>query len=179
MISVLNPYVLGGAVLALGITLAGGYIKGRSDGWRLSEAGHAVAALKQAEDARRIEAEADRLIRAAEARAAAAMGQVRIETRTIIQKVPVYVTPEIDRRYPLPCGFVRVHNAAAERKPVSEVTVPGCKSDGAPAPLAVSDAARVIADNYGAYHEQSEQLKGLQESWRQAMIIFHPPTEQP
>jgi hypothetical protein len=70
-----------------------------------------------------------------------------------------------------------VHNAAAERRPVSDVAVAGCRADADPAPIAASDAARVIAGNYGAYHEAVAQLKGWQDYYRQALIVLHPPTE--
>jgi hypothetical protein len=37
----------------------------------------------------------------------------QIKTIPITQQVPVYVTRETDDRFPLPCGFVRLHNAYA------------------------------------------------------------------
>ena len=36
----------------------------------------------------------------------AGQDRIRTLTRTLIEKVPVYVPPDVDRRYPLPVGFV-------------------------------------------------------------------------
>lgn len=174
MISILNPYVIGGALLTVLLIGGGGYIKGRIDSTEICEGRHAAAALVQAAEAQRREQEAQRRVADAEARAAAATAQVRIETRTIIQKVPVHVTPEIDRRYPLPYGFVRVLDAAASRSPVSEIPLPAGKSDGDPAPVTASAAATVIAGNYGEYHACVEQVKGWRSAWEGVVITSGP-----
>lgn len=173
MISLLNPYVIGGALIALGLTFAGGYIKGRYDGWELSEAGHAVAALKQAAEARRTEAKAQAAIADAERRVIEAQNTIRVETRTIVERVRVHVTPETDRRYPLPCGLIRVHDAAATGTPVSETAIPGCQSDTAPAPIAASDFGTVIAQNYGQYRELAEQMRGVLAAWAETERILN------
>lgn len=38
--------------------------------------------------------------------------------KTIIQRVPVYVTPDDDSRCAVPAGFVRLHNAAARSEDI-------------------------------------------------------------
>lgn len=43
----------------------------------------------------------------------AAQDQIRTITQTLIEKVPVYVTPAADARCIVPLGFVREHDAAA------------------------------------------------------------------
>lgn len=81
-------------------------------------------------------------------------------TATIQQDIPRYVTPEADRLFPLSVGFVRVHDAAAAGVPL----VPSARdTDATRAGVASSDAAGVIAGNYGACHETAAQLTALQD----------------
>jgi hypothetical protein len=52
--------------------------------------------------------------------------RVRTVYRTIERKVPTHVTAEIDARFPVPVGFVRVHDAAALGLPsLMSMTPPG------------------------------------------------------
>lgn len=81
-------------------------------------------------------------------------------THAIQQEIPRYVTPDADRRYPLPVGFVWVHDAAAAGVPL------GDRPEGADAPSAdvtASAASAVIVGNYGICHETAEQLTALQD----------------
>lgn len=57
---------------------------------------------------------------------------------TIIKGVHVHVTAEIDRRYPVPCGAVRVWDAGYYRVDPSTLASSKCPSDGAPAPITAS-----------------------------------------
>lgn len=95
----------------------------------------------------------------AEAKAQAA---IRTLTRTHIKEVPVYVTAETDRRFPLPVGFVRLHDAAALGVDVSAVPDPAGRADGAASTVAPSDAAQTIAGNYGECRAVEERLAQLQ-----------------
>lgn len=85
---------------------------------------------------------------------------VRERGQTIVQEVPVHVTAEADARCPVPRGFVRVHDAAAQGLPLA-----GSAGDpDAPAPgLALSGVATTVAGNYTTCHEIREQLNALQE----------------
>jgi hypothetical protein len=81
-------------------------------------------------------------------------------TMTLQQEIPRYVTPDTDRAYPLPVGFVRVHDAAAAGVPL----LPSAgDSDAAASGVAASTALGVIAGNYGACHEAAAQLTALQD----------------
>lgn len=175
-LSIFNPWVIGGAALALMLVAGGAYFYGRGDGRDLCQAEHSLAALKQAEEARRIENDAAKRVRDAEAKAAKATAQIRIVTQTIIRKVPIHVTPEIDRRYPWPIGAQRVHDAAALGIAVSAVPLPAGKSDADPSDIKPSEALGVIASNYGSCRETREQLIGLQDAYTQALIILREPT---
>jgi hypothetical protein len=83
---------------------------------------------------------------------------VRYVTRTLIEKVPVYVSPEVDRRYPLPVGLVRLHDSAAR----GEAEVPGSagEPDDAPSDVAASTLAQTLIGNYGDYYACREQVRG-------------------
>lgn len=94
-------------------------------------------------------------------RAAVRQAEIRYVTRTIVEKVPEYVTAEADRTCVLPVGFVRVHDAAAtgEGDALSE---PAGQPNGAPSGVACSAAAATIAGNYGDYTAVAAQLTDLQ-----------------
>ena len=81
-------------------------------------------------------------------------------TMTLQQEIPRYVTPDTDRAFPLPVGFVRVHDAAAAGVPLLPAAG---DSDAAPSGVAASAALGVIAGNYGVCHEATEQLNALQD----------------
>lgn len=82
-------------------------------------------------------------------------------------EVPRYVTPSTDRAYPLPVGFVRVHDAAA----TGALPGPAGPADADASPVAASTAATVIAGNYGTCHEIREQLTSLQEWVREQQAL--------
>lgn len=83
-------------------------------------------------------------------------------TNTIVKKVPVYVTQKTDAAFPLPCGFVRLHDAAATGVDPDQIALPTGKSDGDACPVAASVAARIIAENYGQALKWRTQLIGWQ-----------------
>lgn len=83
-------------------------------------------------------------------------------THTIQLKVPDYVPPSVDRDFPLPLGFVRLHDAAVD---LSELPSPGA-ADAQASTVTASAAAGVIVGNYGTCHEIAEQLTSLQD-WEQ------------
>jgi hypothetical protein len=94
------------------------------------------------------------------------------DTTTQLQRdTPTYVTPSMDHDYPLPVGFIRVHDAAAAG------TLPGPAGaiDATRAPVAASTAAAVIAGNYGTCHETAEQLTALQDWWRAQQALRDAP----
>lgn len=66
-----------------------------------------------------------------------------------LRKVPQYVTPETDKRFPLPCGFVRLHDAGANGIEAAAVSLPAGKTDGDECPVTPSAAASIIQSNYG------------------------------
>ena len=97
----------------------------------------------------------------------AAQAAIVVRYRTIIQKVPTYVTPQDDLRYPLSVGFVRLHDAAALGVDPGSVSIGAGQSDDARSPVESSALATVIAGNYEACHANAQQLTDLQDWVRQ------------
>jgi len=74
---------------------------------------------------------------------------------TIIQKI----TTKDDIMCTVPESFVWLHDAAAQ----NTVPDPATRVDGTASGINLSEAEKVIVDNYEKYHLVSEQLKALQE----------------
>lgn len=97
-----------------------------------------------------------------------AQDRVRTVTRRLIEKVPVHVTPQIDRAFPLPWGFVRVHDAAVRGDDLSAAPESAAEPDDAASDVAPSRAVTVIAGNYGACRADRQRLTDLQ-AWVKSM----------
>src|ERR1700761_2277052 len=82
-------------------------------------------------------------------------------TKTIIQKVPVYVTAKADAACPIPNGFVRLHDAAAEDS--MQLPANASTTDAARSEVTLSDVEETVAGNYGICHANAEQLTALQD----------------
>ena len=80
-------------------------------------------------------------------------------TRKRQEEIPQHVTPEMDHDYPVPCGFVRVFNAAT-RGPIPDAA--GCPDD-APSDVALSAVGQVETRNDGQYDQVADQLRALQD----------------
>lgn len=93
---------------------------------------------------------------------------IRTVTRTITTEIPAHVTLATDARYPLPVGFVRLHDAGALGLDVSAVPDPAGRPDDAASPIAASVAVGVIVGNYGLCRETAGRLTDLQ-AWVTAM----------
>lgn len=102
--------------------------------------------------------------------------QARIQTitRTLIQKVPVYV----DRQDVADCrvnvGFVRLFNAAATG--VDPGSVPGAasQSNDAASGVGLDTVASVTISDFGAANANAQQLADLQ-AWVRAQEAANPP----
>lgn len=82
---------------------------------------------------------------------------IREVIHDIQREAPRYVTPSIDAAYPLPVGFVRLHDAAA----AADLPDPPGPADAQASAVTASNAAAVIAGNYGTCHAIREQLNAL------------------
>lgn len=110
------------------------------------------------------QAAADKITHDRDVANAAAHQKIVTVTQRIIQKVPQYVTPETDAHFPLPCGFIRLHDAAAQGVEAVAVPFPAALADGQQCPVTASYAASVIAGNYGLALGWRADLKTW-ESW--------------
>ncbi len=99
----------------------------------------------------------------AQARAVAVETQIRWRTRTIIQEAPLVLTPDTDRRYPLPVGFVRLYDASLLGRDLSAIPDPAGRPDDAPSGIAPSAAGAVVAGNNGECLADRARLIGLQQ----------------
>lgn len=139
--------------LALPLT---GLVMGFAGGWKVHDWKDAEGALKVVGVVQR----------QGEVSVAAGIGEeraqerVRVVTRTLHEKVPVYVTPEADRRCSVPVGFVRLHDAAVAGVPGP--AEPAGEPDDAPAGVALSRVGDTIVDNYGVARACQAELSGLQ-----------------
>lgn len=97
----------------------------------------------------------------------------RIETvtRTIVQKVPVYVPKEVDR--PVNLGFVRLFNASAGGYALPD-TAPG--DNATASSVALSAVAGTAAEDLGLCHANAAQLVAAQD-WIRAQIALNPKTK--
>ena len=105
------------------------------------------------------QAEAAKITEGVGRRVAERETEVRTVTRTIIEKVPVYVTAEADL-LPVPLGFVRLHDAAALGTPA--VPFGARESADSPSGVALSTVAGTVAYNYGECLGWREQVIGWQ-----------------
>lgn len=107
------------------------------------------AIVKASNDASAAQASADKITHDRDVANAAAQQKIRTVTNTITREVPVYVTAKTDAAFPLPCGFIRLHDAAAAGVEPAAISIPAGKSDGDGCDVAASAAATIIAQNYG------------------------------
>lgn len=82
-----------------------------------------------------------------------------VRTRTLIQKVKVYVPAKDDAACVVPDGYVRLHDAAALGQP----EVPAASSGSEQAPrVALSDSLSTVIGNYG----QALTWRAEAQAWR-------------
>jgi hypothetical protein len=110
--------------------------------------------------------------------AATRQAEIRYVTRTLVEKVPVYVTAEADRTCVLPVGFVRLHDEAAATPGEGDaIPEPAGGAYDQPAGVACSAAAETIVANYGDYHAVAAQLTALQTWIREQQTLSTEPVE--
>lgn len=88
---------------------------------------------------------------------------VREKGDTLIQEVPIYVPVQADAACTVHRGFVSLHDAAA----AGELPEPTRDADAPAEGLALSAVAATVVSNYQTCHENTEQLKALQDWIRQ------------
>lgn len=150
--------LLGVAVLAV---LGGLYGLGEHKGASKVKAADAKAQLAAKADVATHEATAAAI--SSKARADLSDQRVKIETRTrtLIQKVPVYVDAKSDAACTVGNGFVSVFNAAASGQ--ADLPRPAGGSGGSPSGVPLSAVLSATVEDFGiAYDWKAEALK-----WRE------------
>ena len=168
------------AAVCLALGFAGGWTV---RDWKASaeRAAAAISTAKAREAAVRdaLERERDQVAvsHAAEVAAISAQVEIRTVTKTLIERIPVYVPAEADVRFALPVGLVRLHDAAAGGVSLSD---PAADPDGAAGFLEPSDTApsrlgAVIVENYGVCHADAARFAALQRWIRDQAAVMNRP----
>lgn len=139
------------AILALLVGLALGY-----GAWAKHQQslGYARAVAEYAKQAKAVDDKREAVAAPIVAKQEAAQVQIRTVTKTLIEKVPIYVKAD---DCAMPAGFRVLHDAAA----VGKIPDPARIADAAAVPA--QEVAGTLTENYGLYFETSERLRGLQE----------------
>ncbi|MEJ0065031.1 MAG: hypothetical protein WDM85_06005 [Caulobacteraceae bacterium] len=151
------------SLFAAAATAIGGFAAGwKVHDWRAgaAEVRIAQAAMKTVQR----QAAASQVIAVADQRT---QDRVRTVTRTLIEKVPTYVSATTDARYPVPWGFVRLHDAAAVGDDLSAAAPSPRRPDDGASDVTTSEAAGVIVANYGSCRADQARLAELQAWTRQ------------
>jgi hypothetical protein len=152
------------SLFAAAATAIGGF----AAGWKVHDWRDGAAQVRAAQAAVKTvqrQAAASQAIAVADQRT---QDRVRTVTRTLIEKVPVYVTATTDARFPVPWGFVRLHDAAAVGDDLSAAAASPGRPDDAASNVAASEAAGVIVANYGSCRADQARLAELQ-AWTRQM----------
>jgi hypothetical protein len=151
-----RPLLAGVALIAV---VAAIYARGSRDGVSAEHGREAKLQAAAEADIHRREADAGRIAEAAHAQVAAERTAVEVRTRTLIQRIPVHVTPDDDRRCSVNAGFVRVHDAAAGGSAAGEVPGSAGGPDAAASGVPLSSVLGTVVANYGvAYDWRAEAL---------------------
>lgn len=156
----LRPYA-GWIAVGLLLSHGGTYVVGRWHGGDAEKRAEAKRLEKAVRKVAKREVKAAAITDKAAEKLQLERGRIEYRTKTIIEKVPVYVTPAADAACAVPVGFVRLHDAAASGGEAALPVAPGGSID-APSGVALSAVAETVGLNYGAaYQWRAEAL-----TWR-------------
>ena len=157
------------------VAMAGGAYKlGSDSGWARRDAVALSADLAREKGAHLADLRATEASQKLGGEHQPAAERIRTIYRTIQRELPTHVPAETDARFPVPVGFVRVHDAAVLGLPVADVHDPAGRPDDAASELAASQAARVVAGNYEACADNAERLSAWQAWWRGQLAAAAP-----
>ena len=156
-----HPAILPGLLIAAMLAGAAGGWTVRDRDYQAHLKADAQAAAMAQQQARTVEGKNEDTAREIGVEVEKTKVEIRTVTRTIIERVPEYVTLEADAKCVVPVGAVVLLNAAASGNPPPAGT-PGEPID-APSGVDLSEVVRVTTENYGTYHEVVAQLIGWQE----------------
>jgi hypothetical protein len=156
-------------VFAIGALAASAYGVGR-----LQEARRGADAMvdyvgKQATQTVRIAKAQDQVVTKVEIQYRDRIQIIYKEGKQIEERIPELVTPDVDRRLPLPAGFVRILDAAWTDQPVGSAT----DSDGEPAAVPPSVVAANEADNATSCRAWRAQALGWREFYAGQQVAIN------
>lgn len=152
-----------GHYLGLGLALLAAvgaiYVSGVNHQRQADKAREAAQLVEAQKRVAKVEAASAQASASLRAQLEDSQGRIQTRTRTLIQKVPLYVTAKDDADCRVPDGVVQLHDAAALGLP----DVAGSAGQHEQAPrVALSDLTRTVVANYGiAYDWRAEAL-----TWR-------------
>lgn len=137
--------------------------------WHKSEVRDAVERINLQAQQERREAVAEYVVdmsarvTALQAKLATAQGEVRTEVRTVIERIPSYVTSNADAACRVPIGFVQSHDAAWGMPGVPLPVVGLVEADSG---IPLSRVSRTNAENAGTCREIRAELEAAREWYR-------------
>lgn len=150
-----------------------GYSSGVSDQATKDKLAHDAEVVAAYKAGTLIQAKQDKVTHDADVAYAVNHPKIVTVTQTIIKEVPAHVTPQIDAAFPVPCGAVRVFDAAALSADIDALPYPTGLNDAAACPIKASVLASAGASAIRAYIELSDQLVALQD-WVTAQQAANP-----
>jgi hypothetical protein len=139
-----------------------GYKRGVSETIAAAKLAQAKAEVAALDKGKKLQASIDAAMADDAFAAGEADGKAQAKTLTITKEIPVYVTVETDRAFPVPCGVYRVLNAANSSTDPATVDLPPGLSDESACPIAASDIAGLGVAVAGLYHKAEAKVIGLQ-----------------
>lgn len=168
-----GPSTLIGVALAVSIAFGSGF----ATAWHEKTIREEAAETKAADRALVTTGHQETVTEQVGQQAAEHQQAVQTITKTIIRKVPVYVTAKADAACPVPDGFVRVHDLAAAGlpPPADGAGQPdGTAAElGAPSGVSLSAIARTVGGNYGTCLALRGELLDWQD-WARKMGLAGP-----
>lgn len=157
-------YVAGTFALAVGLWWFGQHEFNK--GAAANEAKHVAQSAQAQQDIALANADFEVSLKNMAANALAAWssssGHITFLVQTQKSEISQHVTPEIDARFPLPCGLWRMHDAARLGVSPSSTASTVCGSDGAVAPAPASVLSGDIFDDW----DYTARVETQRDYWR-------------
>jgi len=166
--------LLAGGMAAIAVA-GGAFWLGDSRGYARRDAAAVKAELRLERQGRAADQRAVQASNAVALELAQRRDQIQTIHRTIEREIPRVITPATDARFPVPVGYVRLHDAAAAAVSIDHVHDAAGRPDDAASEVAASLAARTVAFNYGIANDCAARLTAWQDWWRGQVAAAEPP----
>ncbi len=167
--------ILAGVAIAAICFAAGGYAGYR---WELGSynslktqiANESIKNLQKGEELQKKLDETNKTIAVKEARTET---KIVYKTKTIVKEVPIYVTKEIDRKFLMPCGLIRLRDAAILQTSPANLKASVCGRDDQASPIKASTLAQADAQLVGKYYLLETRYDALRSWAKQTMLLVN------